>query len=187
MKFVFDCDDTLLVAIPEIYLTALRFAETNIPHFSEWQCGIEQPWINDIEEWKAFMILDKVLERIQLAQGARHLLHRLHELGHEVIIMTNRGFHPHAFDITRHALGFTPYTDLVILPFDACKAEAIAQRYGKVDVFVDDSAKHCENALNLSVATSIYQPSLPQSRTVEGVQRIHDVTQLFNILNLYGK
>lgn len=184
MKIVFDCDDTLFGAMPEIYLTARRFANGNVPHYSQWQCGISQPWIEDIEEWKSFMIKDGVLERIQLLPGAKHLLYMLNEQGHEVHIMTNRGFHPNAEKITAYTLGYVPYTSLSVLPFDACKGETVVDLFGQVDVFVDDNIKHCRSVISYGAALQVFQPHLPNSSSDPSIKRIHDITELFDILKI---
>jgi uncharacterized HAD superfamily protein len=119
-------------------------------------------WVYKISyaEFVATIISDQIFEQMIPYDGVPEVVQGYREAGAEIILVTSRGFHPHAYQLTKDFL------DRHDVPFDKLhiKREGHTKdQYldGQVDIFVDDLPEnliHIERSGKARRLAMIHQP-----------------------------
>lgn len=120
------------------------------------QIGIDQ-WTSfslsslygiSLKDFLDCIIEERLLERMPVIPGAVSALRSLKETGADVVLITSRGYHPSATDVTRNWLEeiSAPYDDLIIVPEGMSKGEIAKSRYpGGFGAMFDDYANNLDS------------------------------------------
>lgn len=180
--FVFDCDEVLCDFVPSF----LRAAAAAFPELVNK--------INDVADMMSFshddmehivphLIEQRAIEMSLPMKRATETVQLVRDLGATPVIMTARGWHPNAKELTiewcaRWDLGIE---DVIVVDLAHDKAEVI-NRLNNVIGFVDDSATHIRSAIAHTDVPNLYlfdQPWNQGSCTSEMVvTRVHSHNDL---------
>lgn len=148
---IIDLDDTL-GALREVLAESLSKEVGQPIDWRTWKhhhisdsFGISQ------ERFLEMLIDGRLLETMPPHSEARDFMSGLGELGVRRIILTARGWHPRAKDITESWLNAhgIPYDEVLTCSLTESKAEYIQRMEENVLFTVDDSASHCNGYASL--------------------------------------
>ena len=153
---VLDCDDVLANArIP--FAEVISNKTNRFVHFSEWnrwEACVENHNIT-FDDIIPQILLTKVLEKLEPEVGAAIVTNMFKLLGYRIVVVSARGFHPNAYNVTHNWLNKHNITfdELIITPQNGNKAEVIS-KLGEVELFVDDNIR---NVLSVSGLDNVNQ------------------------------
>ena len=102
----------------------------------------------EVDQFLNRIIDEKLLTEMPPYEGAQRALASIREAGADVVLITARGYHPQAEDVTlewleRHGMHFD---DLIIVPEGQSKGEIAKQRYPNgFTVMIDDNANNLDS------------------------------------------
>jgi len=100
-------------------------------------------------------IYDEVIPKVTLKENVKEVIDKLYELGHEVIFITARGRgHTDPYGASKDYLDKhkIKYEKLIVNSGDKSK---VCQRE-KIDLFIDDSVKHCKATSKLGIEVLMF-------------------------------
>lgn len=155
---IIDLDDVIADAAPEFKITFDRFTGTNIP-VSSWTTYnfIDQYPTLDIDTIVMLMVGDKILERCKPINKAIESVQALKQYGYNIHIVTSRGLHPNAFNVSKQWLDMynVPYDTLSVTNYGSLKSTS----YNKISTcfayMFDDNIANIADAGRNNVITPI--------------------------------
>lgn len=175
MRILFDCDDTL------VDFMGVMCSDRSMARESIITRDIGATFGMTMGQWLTELIRSNTLERCQLFEETQEVLNKLVELGHQLEVITNRGFHPDALAVTQDNLVGLPISDFHIVPFHELKSEYMMMNTGWADIFVDDSATHCETVAASGMAGKVFLRNMPHNQQhvpSANVQRINTLRDI---------
>lgn len=143
MTIILDLDDVLANLRESLYQVLGR--ATGIErHWRDWQhYDLRRHYQLDSPALDALLVREQALEACQPEPGAAALTQALAALGLRQIIVTARGWHPRAAEVSRAWLAQhgMVYDDLRVVPLGGNKLEAI-QDCPVIQLAVDDHPRH---------------------------------------------
>jgi uncharacterized HAD superfamily protein len=122
------------------------------------------PGIKPVEEWDTFfwseingipydsfiqhIIEDDLLTTCEAIPSAVSAMKRIKDSGHQIVLITSRGYHPQAYALTHAWLTANgiPFDDLIIVPARQTKAQATIHKYPNGFMYmVDDNADNLDH------------------------------------------
>lgn len=188
---VWDCDDVLANMRDMI-------CSTLAPHFgvtSNWRIWTSYNFGEAVAQKGAAaifagLITTKLLENLQPESYAQEILSEAKLLGYQNIILTSRGWHPAAEQVTtawlQHHRLDRLIDKLIITPYPAEKYPYIDQ-LSDVRLFVEDSAAHCVLAKAYSAVSEIVLIRRPWNINHPGSQTVTQIDQLSDLSRLLVK
>lgn len=159
---VLDADDTICNFRHGAMIALNTETGKNI-HWKSWDTyNLQNVYDMPREKFLDILIQHKVIETIEPHLEAKEIMQLAKDNGYRIVILTARGWHPNAKQITeswlvQHSL---PFDEAVVTSLEDCKAEVL-RKLGKVHIAVDDNAKHCtafSNCDNIEHAFLYDQP-----------------------------
>lgn len=172
---VWDADDVLFDLAP-VAAKRMREQGANSPPASEWTHYRFNEYLNRGWEWnspeiKQWMIDSRILEDCVPFSHTAAALRHTHELGYNNILITARGWHPDAWNITQSKLREFDLNHLIqrvfiVTPTD-CKAQILQQSVGveKIALFVEDSFPNAIKAHQSGIPVALVET--PWNRSAE--------------------
>lgn len=96
-------------------------------------------------------IYDNISPRVSLKKDVVNVFHKLHDKGHKIILISSRGEgFTDAYKLTKEYLDKNNVVyDKIIVGASRDKAKACLEE--RIDLFIDDSYKHCMNVSKIGV------------------------------------
>lgn len=146
MRIGIDIDDTITKTHEYVYY----LKKTNLKEYDPSKKLPDEIFIPFIEKYER-----DIHRYAELKDGVKEALDYLHECGHEIIIMSSRGsFYKTIAEDTAYEDSYN-YFKNNNLPFNKMitnlsdKVECAKEN--KIDLFIDDNIKTCENVLNSGI------------------------------------
>lgn len=146
--FAIDIDD-VLAKFADAMWRCLCARYDNVKPVAQWDTFL---WadINGVsyEDFISHIISDNLLTDCLPIPGAVRAMQNIQRAGHPIVLITARGYHPEAYELTkawlvRHEI---PFDDLIIVPSGKTKAEAAIGKYPKGFAFmIDDNADNLDH------------------------------------------
>lgn len=180
MTAVLDLDDTLASLRDEVMVEFNALTGKNL-HWSDWEV-LRVEALYDVDDFLGVAFEKKLSERSRPHPETLSFTRRLRDAGINTTILTARGWHPRAEEMTRHWLGLydIPYTDLKVCQLHECKTDYI-RHMDNVLFTIDDAKTHCNNynAMTVNRPKFVFAYAMKWNEGVnDGVIRInnlHDV------------
>jgi len=177
MRIGVDVDDVLFPWFDLAHAACERAGITNGRRPAQWQCWLDYGCTE--AEWLTVMetaTLDATLYTGDPYPGAIEALHDLATAGHELHIVTARGFFVHGDLIRRHTVEWLRDHDVPHHSLTFSKRKTLVQ----VDVFVDDS---CKNVCELEAAgIPAWMDDAPHNQHVTDHRRVANVREFADII-----
>ncbi len=159
MRIGIDIDDTIT-----------NSWENLIPHYAK-MFNIDEdilhksrPYYNSVkdkitlDEYYKMMLpmYDKIMPDVKIKDGVKEVIDKLYDLGHTVIFITSRGIdYTNAYQVSKDFLDkhHIKYDKIVT----GCTDKAIACKDEHIDLFIDDSVKHCRSAAKLGIEVLLFE------------------------------
>lgn len=182
---VIDLDDTLSGLRYPLMDTMNRLSGKNI-HWENWGfLDIEQLYGISNDEFLDIAGEHFLLERSHPHPETRDFMFKLHEAGVETTILTARGWHPRAKEMTRDWFNLydIPHTQIVVCDLECKKADYI-RHMDNVLFTVDDSTRHCNGYHTMEVNRPeyvfVYDMPWNTANLEPGVIRIKNLHDISN-------
>lgn len=182
---VIDLDDTLSGLRYPLMDTMNRLKNKNI-HWEKWGVlDIEQLYGITNDEFLLIAGENFLLERSQPHPEAREFMYKLHNAGLETTILTARGWHPRAKEMTQNWLNLydIPHTQIVVCNLECTKADYI-RHMDNVLFTIDDSPRHCNgySTMELNRPEYVFVYDMPWNITnlESDVIRIKNLEEISN-------
>lgn len=150
MRIGIDIDDT--IANSWEYFMPIFSHEFNIKLDEN-----SRPYYQGIKDQIPFAEFERVMKKyentminITLKENVSKILHKLKQDGHQIIFITARGkTYNNPYQITKEYLDNNniPYDKIILDSWD----KSIACREENIDLFIDDSPKHCKEVSNIGI------------------------------------
>jgi 5'(3')-deoxyribonucleotidase len=136
--FAIDLDD-VIGPLSAVMCPALNALSGMSMAVSEWhRYDIYNVYGVNYDQFVDCIISNQLLEKMPICPTASKALKAIRAASHPVVILTKRGYHPDADEITRDwlARNGAPYDDLIIVPDGTkvvkttCLAKIVLKRYG---------------------------------------------------------
>lgn len=146
--FAVDIDDVLAWFAAAVH-KSLCTRYQNIKPVAQWNSFLWSD-INDIsyDDFIQMMIDDNLLTDCIPVPGAVLAMQKIHASGTPLVLITARGYHPQAYELTHAWLTHhgIPFDDLIIVPKGQTKAQAAMSKYPKGFVYmIDDNADNLDH------------------------------------------
>ena len=159
MRIGIDIDDTITdsweCVIPA-YSRMFNISE-DVLHKSRPYYNAVKDLITLDEYYKMMVpIYDEIIPNVHLKEGVKEVVDKLYEMGHSVIFITSRGIdHTNAYKTSKDFLDkyHVKYDKIVT----GCRDKSLACQEEKIDLFIDDSVKHCRNVSKLGIDTLLFE------------------------------
>ncbi len=124
---------------------------------------------------------DTIMPNIPLIDNAKEVINKLHEDGHQIIIITARNDREYSnpymttyLYLVKHDILFDKI--LVNMPDKGplCKKE-------NIDIFIDDSVINCESAINNGINTYLFDRTF--NRNNKDIKRVLNWEEVYKIIN----
>jgi hypothetical protein len=139
-----DLDDTL-VDLKEPLMEALNKNTKKDIHWSKWYT-FDVPKLYDIthDEFIKICITENVIEKAVIHNKSYEFLDKLNKLGLYTVLITARGWHPDAINLTEHWVSEHNLNidELIIVGVNESKIHSI-KKFNNIIFSVDDRIKHC--------------------------------------------
>lgn len=140
-----DLDDVVVVFGHTLHAAAEK-AGLNPPKFEDWYTYNLCTLLNiNLEQFYSLIIRSEVLKNAPVVKGAKAALEQLKASGHQLVMITSRGYHPDAYAITMGWLKLhgIPCDELIVVPEGMTKPEAVALKYPNgFSYMIDDYQKN---------------------------------------------
>ena len=188
MRIGIDIDDTMTFIKDDLLEAGINYdkslGNSGIPLNDNYYVGQRFNW--NKEEYAYFMgiIRKNVVENAKLRDGLLEILNKLINEGHEIIIITARSNvyykDPEKMTLEWLKKEHIPYHKLILNATNKakiCKEE-------KIDIFLDDDIKNCQEVYESSIRTIIMDN---QGNTLENdkIKRIYDFYDFYKCVKKY--
>lgn len=152
MTIVLDLDDVLANLRESLYQTLTRESGIDL-HWRHWtHYNLRQHYSVIGDRLEEILIHAQTLQACQPEPRAAAITQALAELGHEIAIVTARGWHPQAWAVThewlsRHRIA---YHHLSVVPLGGNKLEVL-QSFENIILAVDDHPHHVTRYLSVGI------------------------------------
>lgn len=146
--FGIDIDDVLARFAPKMF-ECLNMRYPGIKPVDQWDTFFWSE-INGIpyDSFIQHIIEDDLLTTCEAIPSAVRAMKSIKDSGHQIVLITSRGYHPQAYEMTLAWLKANdiPFDDLVIVPARQTKAQATIHKYPKGFMYmVDDNAQNLDD------------------------------------------
>jgi uncharacterized HAD superfamily protein len=155
--FGIDIDDVLAKFAPKMH-ACLNSRYPGIKPVSEWDTFFWSE-INGIpyDSFIQHIIEDDLLTTCEAIPSAVRAMNTIRDSGHQIVLITSRGYHPRAYELTHAWLtrNNIPFDDLVIVPAKHTKAQATIGKYPKGFMYmIDDNADNLDDMKEAGLVTN---------------------------------
>ena len=124
-------------------------------------------------------VYDEVTPNVDLKPGVKEVIDKLYDLGYHVTFITARGIdHTDAYGDT------VKYLDKYNIKYDKvitnCRDKAKACKEENVDIFIDDSIRNCEAALQAGIETLLFEAHY--NKDYKSVRHVKDWKDVYEYL-----
>lgn len=184
---VFDCDDVLANCrdIFKLALTEILGYEISVEDLINFDISSIFPaasW-DLLSKW---MIENHAFERMKPEIMASQTVRHFHdECNYKTIVLTARGFHPKAQELTEEWLKVynIPIDEVIVVLETECKSKVLKE-LGEVDFYVEDNHDHTEAACGLDNVKRIFLIDRPWNRDGECGERISCISDVIDKINI---
>lgn len=172
MTIILDLDDVLANLRESLYQAMHRVTRID-KHWREWaHYDLRQHFQVDNAYLDSVLIRERTLESCLPEPGAAEMTHALAELGFELVIITARGWHPAASELTRDWLNRhgIRHDQLHVTQLGGNKLEVLGDAEAIV-LAVDDHPNNLRRYRQAGIPTLM--PSMPWNAQYHDAPRIH--------------
>ncbi len=180
MRIGIDIDDTitdtwecLIPHYSKVFNVSIEKLKNSLPYYSPFK---EKMTLDEYFE-KVIPIYDEYILSVKLKDNVQEVINKLHEQGHKIIFITNRGKEQtHAYENTKKYLNNhqIKYDKLIISAND----KSIVCQNENIDVFIDNSIKHCnlvsKTKTDILMFETIYNKDLKEFKHVKNWNEIYE-------------
>ena len=153
MRIGIDVDDTItntwediMPGFSKVFNIPIEELKNSTPYYRALKEDISLDEYFD----KILPLLDEMIPKVSLKDNVKEVIDKLYELGHHVIFITARGRgHTNPYEDTKN------YLDRHHIKYDKIVVNAegkdVPCKEEKIDVFIDDSIKHCTLVKKLGI------------------------------------
>lgn len=180
MTIILDLDDVLANLRESLHRILHRETGINL-HWQHWQhYDLRRHYRLDNPELDELLVREQLLEHCEPELDAPHVTQQLAALGLRLIIVTARGWHPRAAQITRawldrHGIA---YDDLRVVPLGANKLDAI-QDCTDIRLAVDDHPRNVDHFRQQGIPALIMDR--PWNTNTPG-ERVHSPLEMLDFI-----
>lgn len=181
-----DLDDTLgslKERLQDIYRRELNDPSINYNDWANFGNGSAERYGISHDRLLDLFVEDQSLELQAPHDGAIEVTAILKSMDYTIEIVTARGWHPNAYEVTRKWLddNYISYDRINIVPLYDCK-ETVTRHIENIHLFVDDRVDHCTNMLNSGRVQSCLVMAQPWNTSAELNTGLHRIHTLYDIL-----
>jgi uncharacterized HAD superfamily protein len=173
-----DIDDTLANLRDPLMVALNQYTKKDI-HWSEWNVyDLADIYEMTVCDFRSCLIESNVLRKVEPMADSIKFCQYLIDNNYFVLMVTARGWHPQAEELTKHWLKRfnIPYHDLYITKHNESKYKAI-EKYGKIDLAIDHSIK---NIIDYKKSGMVKHPVLfhhPWNKNYQYDKIIHNIME----------
>lgn len=179
---ILDLDDTLANLRVPMQKVLDKYSKKTIP----WQSW-DSFYITDLygiteAELYSSLIDSGILSDIEPYEDTKETLNALKQLGHNIVIVTSRNYHPDAYNVTKtwfekHGL---PY-DKIHISGHGVKKSSFANQYSDVVMAVDDNIDNCNDFIVNSNINKTLLMNMPWNSANKDIKRIHQINEMLGM------
>jgi 5'(3')-deoxyribonucleotidase len=163
---IIDVDDTL-ADMRTLLSSALIAHSGQDIHWKEWAgTGLEELYDIPHADFMDVLKSYKVIEQMMPHDDSLSFTKTLIDSGYNVTLLTARNWHPNSRSVTEQWLenhGLV-YNDLMICNIEDDKAEIVRNAFGRVELTVDDSKKHCTSYVKSEIVSNVFVYDMPWNK-----------------------
>ena len=159
MRIGVDIDDTitdswecLIPTYSKMFNIDEKVLHNSMPYYSS-----VKDLISLDEYYKVMLpVYDKIIPNVHLKDDVKDVIDKLYELGHTITFITSRGIdHTNAYKVSKD------YLDKYNIKYEriitGCSDKAEACEKENIDLFIDDSIKHCQSVSKKGIDTLLFE------------------------------
>lgn len=180
MKIILDCDDVLANTRDPIaqLISELKNQYVHPDHWSHWG-AITDNYDLTFDELAHHIIHKQILETSQPEDNAHNISQILNFMGHDVVVLTARGYHKNAQQLTeewcqKHRI---KVSDVVVVDHKQSKAQLI-KTFGDVFMYVDDNPHHILEAASIGHIQYPILKTMPWNNKLDYNHRIDNLSSI---------
>jgi len=130
-----------------------------------------------------FMInnFDNIMPNVTLKKNAKEVINKLHDEGHQIIIITARDDKEYSNPYMTTYLYLVKHDILFDKIFVNRKDKGSLCKEEKIDIFIDDSVTNCKSAINNGINTFLFDSTFNKKNN--DIKRVHDWNDVYKIVN----
>jgi len=178
---IFDLDDTLGNLKVPMQKVLDKYSKKSVP-WQQWNCfNITDIYGISIENLFDAIIDSDILTTMEPYDNSLKTLTALKDQGHKIVIITSRGYHPDAYNVTKEWFDRNgiPY-DNIHVSSHTIKKSYYANIYDNVIMAVDDNIDNCNDFSTHSKIENTILMDMPWNVTDSSFKRIYDIGQVFD-------
>ena len=124
---------------------------------------------------------DNIMPNVSLKENARDVINKLHEDGHQIIIMTARSDKEYSNPYIITYLYLVKHDILFDKIFVNMNDKGALCKEQKIDLFIDDSVRNCESAINNGINTLLFDNTFNKENN--DIRRVYNWNEVYKIIN----
>lgn len=125
--------------------------------------------------------ISSLMLNVPIKRDAKKYINKLKDDGHEIIFITARSDKDliNPYEVTKKYLekNKIKYDEL----FTGCLEKDTAARHNNIDVFIDDSVKHCTSVYNIGIPVLLMKTSY--NRNCHKFRHVYNWKEVYNIIS----
>lgn len=124
---------------------------------------------------------ESLLSNVPLKEGAKEVINKLHEEGHQIVIISARNdkeyLNPYMTTymyLVKHDILFDKIFVNILNKGEFCKIK-------KIDLFIDDSVINCKSAVNSGIRTFLFDNTFNKKNI--DLKRVYNWNEIYDIVN----
>ncbi len=170
--------DTIFDLIGEVYnIDSNKLKEDGTTYYDVQEDHVNFP------NYDKFVVdnFDKIIPNVSLKENAKEVINKLHEDGHQIIIITARSDKEHSNPYMTTYLYLVKHDILFDKVFVNMKDKGALCKEEKIDIFIDDSVINCKSAINSGINTFLFDATFNKNN--KDIKRVNDWLDVYRIVN----
>lgn len=124
---------------------------------------------------------DKIIPNVPLKENAKDIINKLHDDGHQIIIMTARNDKEYSNPYMTTYLYLVKHDIMFDKIFVNMKDKGSLCKEQKIDIFIDDSVTNCKSAINNGINTYLFDSTFNKENN--DIRRVYNWNDVYKIIN----
>lgn len=184
---ILDLDDSLASMKERLQEIFRNETGDDTIHYSDWiDFHIKDRYGISNDKLLTLFLEDQTLEKLAPHEGVVEVTALMKSKGYNVEIVTARGWHPNAYNLTKKWLddNYVSYDKINIVPLHQCKEE-VTRHIDNIEIFLDDRLDYCHSMLKSGRVTKslVYAQPWNEQEFNPMIKNMFRVNDLYEVLD----